>query len=153
AEALYREALAMCRRLYPKQDHPHLARSLNNLAIVLQFQGQYADAEALYREALAMCRRLYPKQDHPRMAASLSNLADVLHDRGQYADAEPLFREALKMYRGLGAAYAALRSEGDALTLAATFPRTRDGFLFNARALQADPAAAVYPEVWASKAA
>src|SRR5262249_9640351 len=119
---------------------------------VLQAQGQYADAEALYREALATYQRLYPKQDHPDLALSLTNLAALLHLQGKYADAEPLFREALTMYRGLGAAYAALRSEGDALTLAATYPLTRDGFLSNARALKADPTA-VYAEVWASKAA
>jgi CHAT domain-containing protein/tetratricopeptide (TPR) repeat protein len=152
AEPLCREALAMRRRLYPKQDHPHLANSLNNLAAVLQNQGQYADAEALFRDALAMNRRLYAKQDHPHLANSLNNLALVLQARGQYADAQPLCREALTMYRALGEAYAALRSEGDALTLAATYPRARDAFLLNARALQTE-AGAVYAEVWASKAA
>ncbi|HKB37004.1 MAG TPA: CHAT domain-containing tetratricopeptide repeat protein [Gemmataceae bacterium] len=152
AEPLYREALAMRRRLYPKQDHPHLATSLNNLAAVLKDRGKYADAEPLYRDALEMYRRLYPKQDHPHLATSLSNLAGLLKAREKYADAEPLFRDALRMFRSLAGAYAAVRSEGEALTLAASYPLTRDGFLSNARALQADPAA-VYAEVWASKAA
>src|SRR5207244_2665035 len=47
---------------------------------------------------------------------------------------------------------AAVRSEGDALTLAASYPLVRDAFLSNARAKQADPGA-VYADVWASKAA
>jgi CHAT domain-containing protein len=76
----------------------------------------------------------------------------VLRDRGKYADAEPLCRDALRMYWALAGAEAAVRSEGDALTLVASYPLVRDGFLSNARALRADPAA-VYGEVWASKAA
>jgi CHAT domain-containing protein len=99
-----------------------------------------------------MYRRLFPKQDHQRLAVSLNNLAGVLRDRGKYADAEPLYRDALRMYRALAAAAAAVRPEGDALTLAATYPLVRDGFLSNERALRADPAV-VYAEVWASKAA
>src|SRR5262249_46892383 len=48
-------------------------------------------------------------------------------------------------------AYAAVGAEGEALTLAASFPRARDGLLSNAPALHSD-AAAVYAEVWSSKA-
>jgi CHAT domain-containing protein len=75
----------------------------------------------------------------------------VLLAQGKCADAEPPLREALRMYRGLAEAYAAVGSEGDALTLAASFPRVRDVFLSNAQALQSD--AAVYAEAWSSKAA
>jgi CHAT domain-containing protein len=152
AESLLRAALAMNRRLYPKQDHPHLAASLNNLALVLKDQRNYAEAEPLFRSALAMLRQLYPMQDNPHLAIYLNNLAAMLQDRRQYADAEPFFREALAMYRALAEAYAAVRSEGDVLTLASTYPAIRDGFLTNARALRSDPAA-IYQEVWSSKAA
>jgi CHAT domain-containing protein len=152
AETFHREALEMTRRLYPKEDHPGLARSLGSLALVLHEQGKYADAEGLHREALAVCRRLYPKQGHPNLALSLVNLATALRKQGEYADAETLFREALAMYRGLARDYAAVRSEGDALTLAATHAPARDHFLSNAWAAKA-AAATVYPEVWASKAA
>jgi len=141
----------MLRRLYPRQDHPDLAQSLNNLAFFLQARGQYADAEPLFRETLEMVRRLYPRQDHPHLVRSLSTLGQLLRARGQYADAEPLFREALRMHRALVRAYAAVGSEGDALTLAASFPLGRDNFLSNARALRADLAAG-YAEVWATKA-
>jgi CHAT domain-containing protein len=152
AETFSREALAMRRRLYPTQDHPDLAASLNNLALVFWYQGKHADAETVSREALAMRRRLYAKQDHPDLAASLSNLALLLRDQRKYADAERLFREALMMYRALARDYAAVRSEGEALTLASIHAPARDGFLSNAWASKA-AAATVYPEMWASKAA
>jgi CHAT domain-containing protein len=52
------EGLAIARRLYPRAEyadgHPVLAVSLNNLAMVLQAEGKYADAEALCRDALRM---------------------------------------------------------------------------------------------------
>jgi tetratricopeptide (TPR) repeat protein len=136
----------MMRRLYAKLDHPLLAMNLNNLAAVLGAQGKYADAEAVHREALAMNRRLYPKQDHPDLAKTLNNLAFVLCAEEKYADAETLYCQALTMYRALGRDYAAVRSEGHALTLAATYPSTRDGFLSNAWASKA-AGATVYAEV------
>ena len=37
------------------KDHPVTLTSLNNLAALLQAQGQLAEAEPLYREALAKC--------------------------------------------------------------------------------------------------
>jgi tetratricopeptide (TPR) repeat protein len=56
ATELFREALAIRQRLYPResypQGHPDLATSLNNLAALLHAQGDYARAEPLYREAL-----------------------------------------------------------------------------------------------------
>jgi CHAT domain-containing protein len=151
AEPFFREALAMRRRLHPKQDHPDLAKSLNNLALVLQAQGKYADAETFSCEGLEMKRRLYGKQDHHDLATSLYTLANVLGKQGKHENAERLFREALAMYRALARDYAAIRSEGDTLTLATTYPPARDGFLSNALTSKA-AAATVYPEVWASKA-
>jgi CHAT domain-containing protein len=152
AEPLYREALDMRSRLYAREDRPELAESLNNLAAMLVDQGKYAEAETLYRQALDMRRRLYAQQDHPNLAMSLNNLAHLYRAQGKYADAERLFRQALAMYRSLARDYAAVRSEGDALTLAASYPSTRDNFLSSAWMSKA-AAATVYAEVWASKAA
>jgi CHAT domain-containing protein len=161
AETCHREALAMYRRLYANQDHADLAMSLNNLANRLCDQGKVADAETLQREALAMRRRLYPQQNHPDLAQSLNNLAHVFRVQGKHADAERQAQEALAMYRALAQNHAAVRSEGAALTLAATYPPVRDNFLSSvwARIGGRTPAArltaaeAVYREVWASKAA
>jgi CHAT domain-containing protein/tetratricopeptide (TPR) repeat protein len=152
AEPLFRDALQMQQRLNPGRDQPDLAKNLNNLAYVLQAQGKYRDAEPLFRDALDMRRRLYRNQDHPDLASAMNNLAFLSLAQGRHAAAESLFRDGLRMYRGLAAAYAAVRSEGEALTLAASFPMTRDGFLSNAQALRSEPAA-VYAELWASKAA
>jgi CHAT domain-containing protein len=152
AEKLQREAVAIWRRRHAKQDAPDLAWGLNNLANSLQAQGQYAEAETLLREALALRRRLTPQPNHPELAASLHNLATALMVQGKYQDANTHFGEALVMYRALARDYASVRSEGDALTLATTYPSTRECFLTNAWLARA-AASTVYAEVWASKAA
>jgi hypothetical protein len=62
AQALYREALAMRRQLFPVErfpaGHPELAINLNNLASVLWAGGAPAQAEPLSHDALAMEQRL-----------------------------------------------------------------------------------------------
>jgi CHAT domain-containing protein/tetratricopeptide (TPR) repeat protein len=104
AEPLFREALAIRRKLYPQGDAP-LANSLNNLASLLRDRGDLAGAEPLYREALAMFRTLYPPErfpgGRPELAASLNNLGSLVQARGELARAEPLVREALAMSRRL----------------------------------------------------
>src|SRR5262245_58156801 len=87
-----RQALALCRQLYPKKTYPDgrpdLAASLNQLGILLRARGEYDQAEPLLREALAMRRRLYPKEHypdgHPALATSLNNLGFLLRARGEY---------------------------------------------------------------------
>ena len=62
AESLYLEAAELRRRLdysdhrlvYGGQQHPSLATSFNNLALLYQTQGRYAEAEDLYQQALAV---------------------------------------------------------------------------------------------------
>ena len=68
---------------------PRLAHSLNNLALLYQAQGRYADAEPLYRRSLAIYEKaLGPER--PEVALGLNNLANLYMDQGRYADAEPL---------------------------------------------------------------
>ena len=55
-------------------DHPDVATSLNNLAVLYQVQGQYAQAEPLYKRSLAI-REKALGPDHPDVAASVDNLA------------------------------------------------------------------------------
>jgi tetratricopeptide (TPR) repeat protein len=94
-ESMYVEALAMWRRALP-EDHPLIASSLNNLALLYYEQGRYEEAEAMYAEALAMWRRALP-EDHPDIATSLNNLAVMYRGQELYDKAEPLSREALAM--------------------------------------------------------
>ncbi len=76
------------------QDSPEVARTLNNLAILLQTQAKYAEAELLVRRALSI-RESKLGRDHPDTATSLNNLAGLLQTQAKYADAELLFRRAL----------------------------------------------------------
>jgi tetratricopeptide (TPR) repeat protein len=70
-------------------DHPAVATSLNNLAVLYHDQLRYADAEPLYQRALAIREKTLGR-DHPDVATSLNNLAVLYHDQLRYTDAEPL---------------------------------------------------------------
>src|SRR6476620_3672591 len=60
AQKAFEDALAVARRLYPKDEfpggHANLAVNLSNLAMLLQAQGKLAEAEPLSKEALEMTR-------------------------------------------------------------------------------------------------
>ena len=75
-------------------EHPNVATSLNNLAVVYQAQGKYAEAELVHRRALAIREKVLGPE-HPDVALSLNNLAEVYQAQGKYAEAEPLFRRSL----------------------------------------------------------
>ena len=53
AEPLYKRALAV-REKTLGPDHPDVAQTLNNLALLYYNQGRYAEAEPLYKRALAI---------------------------------------------------------------------------------------------------
>ena len=74
--------------------------SLNNLALLYQSQGRYAEAESLYQEALALRKKLLG-EDHPDVATTLNNLALLYESQGRYAEAEPLYQEALALIKKL----------------------------------------------------
>ena len=93
AEPLYRRALGIYEKALGK-DHPNVATSLNNLALLLASQGKYVEAEPLYRRALAIKEKALGP-DHPDVATSLNNLALLLASQGKYVEAEPLYRRAL----------------------------------------------------------
>jgi tetratricopeptide (TPR) repeat protein len=75
-------------------NHPDVAESLNNLAVLYKNQGRYTDAEPLYRRSLTIEEKALGP-DHPAVATSLSNLASMYVDQGRYGDAEPLHRRSL----------------------------------------------------------
>jgi tetratricopeptide (TPR) repeat protein len=68
-------------------DHPGVATALNNLALLYQAQGRYADAEPLHKRALAIGEKTLGP-DHPDVAVSLDSLAELYRAQGRYADAE-----------------------------------------------------------------
>lgn len=56
------------------KDHPDVAKQLNNLALLCQNQGRYAEVESYYERALYIYQqRLGP--DDPNVAKTLNNLA------------------------------------------------------------------------------
>ncbi len=75
-------------------NHPDLATSLNNLALLYKDQGEYAQAERLYKRSLAIDEKALGP-DYPDVAISLNNLAALYDTQGQYALAEPLFKRSL----------------------------------------------------------
>ena len=93
AEPLFRRALAIDEKALGK-DHPDVASSLNNLALLLYSQGKYGEAEPLCRRALAIHEKALGK-DHPDVAIDLNNFALLLYSQGKYGEAEPLYRRAL----------------------------------------------------------
>jgi tetratricopeptide (TPR) repeat protein len=78
-------------------EHPDTATSLNNLALLLQDQRDFAGARPLYERALAI-REKTLGPEHPDTATSLNNLAGLLYTQGDFAGARPLFERALAIH-------------------------------------------------------
>ncbi len=67
-------------------EHPDVAQSLNNLALLYQVQGNYAEAEPLYRRSLAIYEKVLGPE-HPKVAQSLENYAALLRETGRADEA------------------------------------------------------------------
>lgn len=101
AQALHERALTVRESAFAP-DHPDVAISLNNLAVVHWYRGRYAEAQALNERALAIRERALPP-DHPDLANSLTLQAILYSAQGRYAEAEPLYERALAIReRALG---------------------------------------------------
>ncbi|MFM6023322.1 MAG: tetratricopeptide repeat protein, partial [Dolichospermum sp.] len=96
AEVQYQSCVEIHQTLFTG-DHPDVASSLNNLALLYNSQGRYAEAEPLYFEALEIYKRLFTG-DHLDVASSLNNLAFLYYSQGKYQEAEPLYFEALEIF-------------------------------------------------------
>ena len=107
ARPLYERALKI-REKALGPDHPDVATSLNNLAVLLHVQGDYTAARPLYERALKIKEQALGP-DHPDLALSLNNLAALLKVQGDYtallfkvrgydyAAARALYERALKI--------------------------------------------------------
>jgi tetratricopeptide (TPR) repeat protein len=82
------------------EDHPDVATSLNNLALLYHSQGRYDQAEPLLLQALELYKRLLG-ENHLGIALSLNNLAELYRSQGRYDQAEPLYLQALELYQHL----------------------------------------------------
>ena len=93
SEALFRERLALERRIYT-EPHDAIARTLRDLGLILAQSEKYAEAESLINEALQMLRRIYG-DDHAQIAETYEALGNVKVSQWRYADAEANYRAAI----------------------------------------------------------
>ncbi|CBJ32850.1 NB-ARC and TPR repeat-containing protein-likely pseudogene [Ectocarpus siliculosus] len=87
AEPLYERSRAIQEKVLGPE-HPHVATSLNNRALLLESQGKYSEAEPLYERCQAIKEKALGRE-HPSLATTLNNRAGLL--KGKYAEAEPLY--------------------------------------------------------------
>ncbi len=73
AKDFHTQSFEMIKRLYPKQDHEHIATSLNNLGVIWKNE-DFNKALDFHTQSFEMRKRLYSNQDHPDIAHSLNNL-------------------------------------------------------------------------------
>jgi len=94
AELVFRTILSIWRSQHSDPLNLDTLSLINNLALVLQFQGKLAEAEPMLRETLAERRQLLGNS-HPHTLHSINNLASLCRAQGKLTEAEPLSREAL----------------------------------------------------------
>lgn len=79
-------------------DHPDVAVTLHNLAILAMQEKRNEDAEALFRRDLAITEKNYGP-DHPETASSLATLAIALDRLERPAEALAALERALAIRR------------------------------------------------------
>ncbi len=95
ADSLYADALTIARAA---SDDLLVDRILSDMALMLLWSRDPAEAERLLRESLAIKQSLLG-DEHPEVAATLHDLGYLFWERGDHLAAEPLFREALAIRR------------------------------------------------------
>jgi tetratricopeptide (TPR) repeat protein len=80
-------------------NHPETAKSMNNLAYLLEELGEYDTVGVLYEEALEIDRQVLGNL-HPDVASDLNNLGTFMQDKGNYPASDSMLREALTIYTG-----------------------------------------------------
>ena len=73
----YERALAMCRRLFKDQDHPHIAQSLHGLGVAWAALGFYAETATFYKEAVKVALCAF-KRPHPQLTKYHNHLMETL---------------------------------------------------------------------------
>jgi eukaryotic-like serine/threonine-protein kinase len=98
AEGVLDESLSLREALYGP-DHPEVAATLRQLALVHRLGGEYDQALAPARRAREIkLRELGPRDRATGMASN--TLALVMHNLGELEEAETYYREALDILRG-----------------------------------------------------
>merc|ERR1712156_747185 len=79
------------------ENHPAVAATLNNLAVLYGKRGKYKDAEPLCKRALEIREKVLGS-DHPDVAKQLNNLALLCQNQGKYEEVEKYYQRALAIY-------------------------------------------------------
>lgn len=124
--ASHLEAALSLRQELHAGDHPEVAATLQELAMLRRAQGEYATAEGLLRQALTM-REHFFGNDHPSVAEALNELALVVYDLGDQQEAESLLRRALAICRALPAEEELLSTTLNNLALAVHYRGNYEG--------------------------
>ena len=96
----YGEAVPLAQRVLELREsslgenHPDVATSLNNLALLYKTQGNYVAAEPLYQRSLNIYETALG-ENHPNVATSLNNLAALYHNQDDIAGAIASLRAGL----------------------------------------------------------
>ena len=72
-------------------EHPDTLIRVNNLAMVLQYQGKYEESEKMNQRALEGREKVLGVE-HPDTLTSVSNLAMILRYQGKYEEAKNMNR-------------------------------------------------------------
>lgn len=79
-------------------DHPAVAATLNNLAVLYGKRGKYKEAEPLCKRALEIREKVLGTE-HPDVAKQLNNLALLCQNQGKYSEVERYYERALHIYQ------------------------------------------------------
>jgi hypothetical protein len=100
AQASLSAALARQRALYGEENED-TARTLKELAVVVDQNGDLKTAIPLMQEAVSIQHKLQGSTPHPALAEAISDLALLLEENDQHDQAEQLFLESLAMLHRL----------------------------------------------------
>ena len=80
---MYKESLGIRKKVFG-EEHPDVAQSLNNLAVLLEEGfGNYEESYKLKKESLAIKKKVFG-DEHPDVALALNNLAVLLKSQVRY---------------------------------------------------------------------
>ncbi len=117
AETMLRTALRL-REQALGPEHRLVAKTVNELGVLLQDEGRFEEAQAELERALNISSATLGP-DHPQVATALNGLGAVLVRRGRPARAQPLLRRALEIQRrGLGPDHPAMAASLNNLAIA-----------------------------------
>jgi tRNA (mo5U34)-methyltransferase len=92
------DALNLVHSTPEDQKHlPAFGSRLNNLAVIRQAEGRFAEADGLYKQSLSVWEQTL-EPEHPKIAQSLSNRASLYRLMYEFHEAERVFQLALNIW-------------------------------------------------------